>query len=310
MTLSKSHTIRIPMTYSKQDYAVVVNSLKGKLPSLPVILNELMTIVSDHDATLHAIRDLLRLDPAISTLLLKVANTTEFRQGSAERISSIEDALTRLGLDEVKKLALNVSILELYGSISVPEGFSLKALWKHSVGVAVASSSLAEKLTFTLQDLAYTCGLIHDIGKVAKFNFDQTLFCNELQSAHDNVISSYAVEVEGQAIRHDLLGGMVAQSWGISKFVSQVASWHHQADLSKREGVDDSDAHKLIDVVMLANLVVPRFKFGNSGHNQVEDPPSNLLRRLGMSEDDLLDFEAELEQELLRESEKLSLLEE
>ena len=162
------------MTYSNQDYTVVVNSLKGKLPSLPVILNELMTIVSDHDATLHAIRDLLRMDPAISTLLLKVANTTEFRQGSAERISSIEDALTRLGLDEVKKLALNISILELYGSVNVPDGFSLKSLWKHSVGVAVASAKLAEKLTFTLQDLAYTCGLIHDIGKVAKFNFDQT----------------------------------------------------------------------------------------------------------------------------------------
>ena len=64
------------MTYCNQDYAVVVNSLKGKLPSLPVILNELMTIVSDHDATLHAIRDLLRMDPAISTLLLKVVNTT------------------------------------------------------------------------------------------------------------------------------------------------------------------------------------------------------------------------------------------
>jgi putative nucleotidyltransferase with HDIG domain len=298
------------MTYSNQDYAVVVNSLKGKLPSLPVILNELMTIVSDHDATLHAIRDLLRMDPAISTLILKAANTTEFRQGSAERISSIEDALTRLGLDEVKKLALNISMLELYGSVSFPDGFSLKSLWKHSVGVAVASSKLAEKLTFTLQDLAYTCGLIHDIGKVAKFNFDQILFCNELQSAQENGTSSYAVEVSGHAIRHDLLGGMVARTWGISKFVAQVASWHHQADLSKREGVDDADTHKLIDVVMLANLVVPRFKFGNSGHNQVEDPPSNLLRRLGMSQDDLLDFEEEVEQELIKESEKLSLLEE
>ena len=50
------------MTYSNQDYAVVVNSLRGKLPSLPVILNELMTIVSDHDAILHANRDLLSLD--------------------------------------------------------------------------------------------------------------------------------------------------------------------------------------------------------------------------------------------------------
>lgn len=298
------------MTYSHLDYAVVVNSLKGKLPSLPVILSELMTIVSEHDATLHALRDLLRMDPAISTLLLKLANTTEFRQGSTERISSIEDALTRLGLDEVKKLALNISIFELYESVNVPDGFSLKSLWKHSVGVAVASSKLAEKLTFTLQDLAYTCGLIHDIGKVAKFNFDQILFCNELQSAQDNATSSYAVEVAGQAIRHDLLGGMVARTWGISNFVAQVASWHHQADLSKREGVDDAETHKLIDIVMLANLVVPRFKFGNSGHNQVEDPPSNLLRRLGMSQDDLLDFEEEVEQELIKESEKLSLLEE
>ena len=74
------------MTYSSQDHSVMVNSIKGKLSSLPVILNELMTIVSDNDATLDAIRDLLHVDMAISTLLLKVTNTTVFRQGIAERI--------------------------------------------------------------------------------------------------------------------------------------------------------------------------------------------------------------------------------
>tara|TARA_B100000212_G_scaffold341547_1_gene325054 strand:- start:2088 stop:2312 length:225 start_codon:yes stop_codon:yes gene_type:complete len=74
------------MTYSSQDHTVMVNSIKGKLSSLPVILNELMTIVSDKDATLDAIRDLLHVDMAISTLLLKVTNTTVFRQGIAERI--------------------------------------------------------------------------------------------------------------------------------------------------------------------------------------------------------------------------------
>lgn len=74
------------MTYSSQDHTVMVNSIKGKLSSLPVILNELMTIVSDNDATLDAIRDLLHVDMAISTLLLKVTNTTVFRQGIAERI--------------------------------------------------------------------------------------------------------------------------------------------------------------------------------------------------------------------------------
>ena len=74
------------MTYSSQDHTVMVNSIKGKLSSLPVILNELMTIVSDNDATLDAIRDLLHVDMAISTLLLKVTNTTVFRQGIADRI--------------------------------------------------------------------------------------------------------------------------------------------------------------------------------------------------------------------------------
>lgn len=108
--------------------------------------------------------------------------------------------MTRLGLEEVKKIALNISILELYGSVNVPAGFNLKSLWKDSVGVAVTSSKLAEKLTFTLQDLAYTCLLIHDIGKVTKFHFGPTLLCNELQSAQANATSFYAVEVAGQAI--------------------------------------------------------------------------------------------------------------
>tara|TARA_B100000212_G_scaffold341547_1_gene325052 strand:- start:1518 stop:1727 length:210 start_codon:yes stop_codon:yes gene_type:complete len=49
---------------------------------------------------------------------------------------------------------------------------------------------------------------------------------------------------------------MVAKAWGISKFVADVASCHHQVDLSKREVVDDADSNNLIDIVILTKLIV------------------------------------------------------
>ena len=149
------------------DYEVIVDSLKGKLPSLPVVMNDLMTVISDHDAALYALQDLLKMDHSIYAQLLKVANTYEHRQGRENRISTMDEAVQTLGLEKVKRVAMNTTILSLYKGVELPDGFSLESLWKHSVGVALASSLLAGHLHLNLVDQAYTCGLLHDIGKVA-----------------------------------------------------------------------------------------------------------------------------------------------
>ena len=86
------------MSERDTEYEIIVDSLKGDLPSIPVIMNELMTVISDQDAALYALRDLLKMDHSIFAQLLKVANKHEYRQKHEKRITRIDDAVQDFGL--------------------------------------------------------------------------------------------------------------------------------------------------------------------------------------------------------------------
>ena len=294
---------------SKQDteYEIIVNSLKGNLPSIPVVMNELMTVISDHDAALYALRDLLKMDHSIFAQLLRVANTHEHRQGLSSRITGIDDAVQILGLEKVKRIALNTTILTLFKGANLPVEFSLESLWLHSVGVALASSTLAEELNTGMEDQAYTCGLLHDLGKVAKCKFDQKLFSKHLKSTWDKNLDCHDWETQGKHIRHDLLGSYLARSWGISSKVETVTKWHHEEDRSKRHDIEDNEVQKLVDIVYLANGTIHRLGFGNSGHRVIKPPSKLILRRLRMDDNDYQNYEEKLSQILEMEAENLAL---
>lgn len=295
------------MSKQATEYELIVNSLKGNLPSIPVVMNELMTVISDHDAALYALRDLLKMDHSIYAQLLKVANTHEHRQGRENRITGMDEAVQTLGLEKVKRIALNTTILTLYEGVKLPIEFSLEALWMHSVGVALASATLADQLNTGMEDQAYTCGLLHDIGKVAKCKYDQMVFSRDLESTWAQKVDCHQWETEGKHIRHDLLGSYLARSWGISSMVETVTKWHHEEDRTKRYDIEDAHIQKLVDIVYLANGAIHRLGFGNSGH-KVSKPPSKLiLRRLRMEEKDFEGFEEKLSENLEKEAENLAL---
>ena len=296
------------MTTEPEDYNTIVNSLKGQLPSLPIVMDELMTIISDPNAALYAIKDIIKMDPSIYSQILKVVNTVQYRGEGESRITSLDDAMQRLGLEKVKRIALNTSVLTLFNGNQFTNHFSPDTLWTHSVGVAVASASLADFLRFPMSDQAYSCGLIHDIGKLAKLKYDPQNFCEELNKANELGLSNFHTEMTHHKIRHDLLGAQIANAWGISPLVEAVAKWHHEEDRSKRTDLDDPDTHKLIDIVQLSNSLINEMKFGNSGHSKTEIPSPPIMRRLKMSEDELEEFEEKLKIELEREKEQISLL--
>lgn len=289
------------------DYEVIVDSLKGKLPSLPVVMNELMTVISDHDAALYALRDLLKMDQGIYSQLLKVANTYENRKGRENRISTMDEAVQILGLEKVKRVAMNTTILSLYKGVKLPTNFSLESLWMHSIGVALASSTLAEHLQIDLVDQAYTCGLLHDIGKVAKCKFDQIRYWKEISSANENNQDTHQWEITGKHIRHDILGSYLARIWGISPLVEIVTKWHHEEDRSKRHDIEDANIQALVDIVYLANCTIHGLEFGNSGHQRVKEPSKMILRRLRMEKEDFSIFEEKLIKKLQDEEEHLAL---
>ena len=295
------------MKLSSEDYDSIVNSLKGQLPSLPMVMDELLTIIADPNAALYAIKDIIKLDTSIFSQILKVVNTVQYRGDAEPRISNLDDAMQRLGLEKVKRIALDTSVLTLFKGIRFPSKFSPESLWTHSVGVAIASSNLADFLNFALTDQVYSCGLIHDIGKLAKLKYDQKNFCEELNKAQESGWNNHQTEIAQIRIRHDLLGGKICKEWGISPVVEAVTKWHHEEDRSKRLDVEDVATHKIIDIVQFSNEMIKKIGFGFSGHNIKLTPSKRIMRRLKMTEMDVEEFENKLMQQLDQEKENIAL---
>ncbi len=102
------------MTESLKEYHKVVEELEADLPSIPLIMDELLRIAGDQDAALFAVRDFLKLDKSIYSKILRIANSVAHREGIVERISELTEAMQRIGLEKVKRIALKTSVFQVF----------------------------------------------------------------------------------------------------------------------------------------------------------------------------------------------------
>ena len=200
-------------------------------------------------------------DQSICTRILRIANTTFYR-GNREKVTDANEAIGALGFDKIKDVILTTSVFKVFaGKESAEQRFSLEGLWKHSMGVAAASRAIAKYLGRSWHETAYTCGLVHDIGKVARFKLDEdnndNLFLRDSQTALDQEINFFQAELSNGSPRHDYLGYLICRHWGLSGAVEGVVRWHHEPNPDKRQKVRlDSDTSDLIDLVIVANWIV------------------------------------------------------
>ena len=96
----------------------VLNS--DNLPSLPTVASQLVTMTADEDATLADIADLVSQDVALSTKVLKVANSAFYN--FPQQIGSVAQALSILGTKAVQSLVLSFSFMSAWmvGKVEAP----------------------------------------------------------------------------------------------------------------------------------------------------------------------------------------------
>lgn len=273
------------MAAKLEDYNHLIQELKGELPSIPLIMNELLEVISDSQTAIFAVQNIVKNDKSILAKIFKYANTIENRQGGTERIISISDALQRLGFEKVKKLIISNSVFDF---MKIKEsGFDLNSLWKHSCGVATASDVLAKRFELKLFDHAYLCGLLHDIGKTAKLKFSQKQFFRELRHAKRYDCSLIESERMLAKLEHDKLGYLLVKEWGISPIVEQTTRWHHEANKERRVDLEDPNLNKLVDIVFMANQIIKDLNFGYSGYTANSGFCEEFLRRRKIDEHEL-----------------------
>lgn len=134
-----------------------------RLPSAPKVIPRLLRLLEDGNSSSSEVSAFIRLDPGIASRVLRVANSIYY--GKAVRINSVEEAVTRIGYDQVFEI-VSAAAASLVMDPPLPlYSFEQGDVWARSVTCALAGEALASRCGLD-RNIAYATGLLHNVGMV------------------------------------------------------------------------------------------------------------------------------------------------
>lgn len=220
------------------------------LPSRPGIYAELTDALSDPMTSMFSVGEIIGQDPATSAKILQMANSAFF--GTAAEINSVQQAVTFLGLPQIRQLIL---VLEVFGSFEKPKNsklryFSLSYERDHALLTAKIARSMSDPAN---ADHAFTAGVLHDIGKLVLATHMTESFaeCFHRSLLEDRPL--FEIEREVLGATHAEIGGYLLGLWGLPDPVVEAVAFHHEPSLVSHDEFD------VVSAVHVANyLADPR----------------------------------------------------
>ncbi|MBX3021838.1 MAG: HDOD domain-containing protein [Bdellovibrionales bacterium] len=244
-----------------------------ELPTLPTIVYELSRVINDPMSSTSDVEKLMANDISLTTKVLRLVNSAYYAIPGG--VSSLSRAIAYIGFDTVNQLVLSASILKALETKG-PQRFDMNEFWKHSIGVAIAAETVAKFVRHPMPADLFTCGLVHDMGKVALYTIDPDVMLTITQTAKEEQISYAEAEVKLGIPGHTAIGQLLAQRWQLPANIQAVIKHHH----SKEGRRLTAEQNLNVDIVYLANLLTHALKFGHSGHDKILGAPTDVLGRM------------------------------
>lgn len=221
-----------------------------ELPSFTPVMSRLLEICNDPLANMGDIAKLVETDVGLSTNILRIVNSAFY--GLRRKITAISEAVLYLGLDEVKKICLGVTVFEKMIKPKSGKHFDRIFFWRHCLCVASLSQSIAAETEYINPAEAYSVGLLHDFGKII-FDVSGRVsyggFVTRSSTCIGHLVDN---EREIMGMGHDDLGAYYSAAWKLPDALSLVIKSHHRQ--FDHMGFSDQ-INQLISIVSLANFI-------------------------------------------------------
>lgn len=214
-------------------------SSADSLPTLPDVVTRVLAELDHDEVEVRRVADLISQDPAITGQLLRAANSVMFT-ASGMATSSIQEAVGRLGLREVRNLIVSLGVVRAFDE---PEGFDYREFWRHSFSSAVASGTVAQQLAHPPPPIArdnpyFLAGLLHDVGTLLLCHELGREYLDLLVEAVGNELPLEEYEHERLGADHQQVGAALIRRWGLPLEVSAAAEFHHRPEDAPDDGRD------------------------------------------------------------------------
>lgn len=206
---------------------IIIDLLKNNkdLPSLPEIVVKMEELLADPDAKLSDIAKLIETEATLSGKIITLSNSVYYR--GISKITTIPMAIRRLGLNLIRDLTYSLVLTKLFINFSF---MNTQQFWIHSFAVASFSRSLAKRMKLYMEEkeMAFLCGLMHDIGILVFLYLIPEEYTNFLRLNFDENKTMENLERENFGIDHAEVGAIfIEQCWDIDKEIVLAVRQHH-----------------------------------------------------------------------------------
>jgi putative nucleotidyltransferase with HDIG domain len=204
------------------ELADVIKNIRD-LPSLPVVVLEVLRSFEQKDASTGLLAEKVAKDQALAAKTLRLANSSFY--GLSRKVTTIQQAITILGFDSIRTLITAAAVTDVFSG-SKHGAFDFKGFWRHAIGTALCAKMLARQMNLN-QDYAFVSGLMHDIGRlvmVTRFP-ERYMEAMKYRAEHD----CFMIEAERTVIGldHTVVGRALAEYWKFPAVMQKAIANHH-----------------------------------------------------------------------------------
>ena len=207
------------------------------LPTCPEIALKINKTIQNNNLDISDIAKVVQADPIITARVVQLANSATYF--SSRAVSTVKDAITRIGLEATRSVVMSFVMQNLYKPENALIRQRMHELYEHSIEVAAMCHVIARHKRHYDAEHALLAGILHDIGVIPIL----------IMADKHPVLSSDPKLLE-KAIQklHGFIGGLLLQQWGFEKDLVTAAE---ESDDWLRDPAKHAD---YCDIVLVAQL--------------------------------------------------------
>lgn len=193
-----------------------------RLPPFSQVALRVLELASKENVQLHELSQLISSDPAMASEILTIVNSLAYAPRMP--IASILQAIAVMGANHLQSLCLTVAIRGYIGkSLGHP---LMLGLWRHNLACATITEQLAGASFFD-RDVAFTCGVMHDIGRLALATVQPKEYLDLLGSHAGDAHSILERERVLFGKDHCEVGRQLIAEWRLPEEFEPIVAAHH-----------------------------------------------------------------------------------
>lgn len=264
-----------------------------KLPTLPVVVNQLNQLIASNRSSMAQIAVVIARDQAIASRVIRLVNSAFY--GLQGRVTSIQQAITLLGLNTVKNLVIGVAVVKAFENPGKPALFDRQKFWLHSFACAVLSREIARLRRCAEPEDYFMSGLLHNIGILVLDQFFNEKFVAILNECTKNRSDYTDTEKNIIGTTHCEIGEYLSKKWHIPDILSISIKYHHTPLYALNTSSSFLDT---LFTVHIADFFIQSKGYTIGFNGEPAKGSRVILHRLGINEADIFPVWEEAQQSI------------